>query len=490
MKGPKVLAGLLADLRSFNVPRRASREGTVSVHRSSFAPWGSDGQPCTQRHFYSSPETVRILVAGRQSGKTECAAAETLDCMLWKPGTYSALLAPTYKTAKAAIRKVVRMATQIGGFTWKEQAKELHHANGSIFAVFSADRKESVRGPSITGLLWIDEGAFLHVLAWEAALGAMAAAKHARVMITTTPAGKNWVHREWSSEEPGNKAFRWPAEASPFCNVALVEKLRRKMGKLKAAQEFDAVFVDTLLLTFSDRSKLWVDSFPPRKPERLKHWIGVDVAKSQDWTVCVLMNQHGEGTFLSRQQKYTDDDDPTFYPRIVKHLADLAEKHSAVIVIDVAKGTGPGEVIADYLETEYGLKIVRVQTGSRKQKSKIVEQAAADVEWDRIRLLRNEFQEQADYELSQFQGEKRVQDGQEVMVYQGPQEDGEFDDCVIAMCLANHGRVLEDDTDPLDGDFSGFRPSKGVTAGGQFSGFGGFGGGSGFGKFGGFGGVR
>jgi len=50
--------------------------------------------------------------------------------------------------------------------------------------------------------------------------------------------------------------------------------------------------------------------------------------------------------------------------------------------------------------------------------------------------------------------------------------------------------VLEDDTDPLDGDFSGFRPSKGVTAGGQFSGFGGFGGGSGFGKFGGFGGVR
>ena len=43
--------------------------------------------------------------------------------------------------------------------------------------------------------------------------------------------------------------------------------------------------------------------------------------------------------------------------------------------------------------------------------------------------------------MATFQGIKRVHRGREVMVYEGPQVEGEHDDCVISLCLANWGRV-------------------------------------------------
>lgn len=407
----------------------------VKALRWSYVPWSE------QRKFHRSRATFRVLVAGRQAGKTRAAAAELVRVMLEKPGSYSALLAPTYMIARAAIRTVQELVKDLPGFTWKEQRKELHGPCGSVWGVFSADRKEVVRGPTINGLFWVDEAAFLSETAWTAALGALGAVADARIVVTSTPAGKNWLHREFTSRDPANESFRFKSEDSPYCNRALVARLREKMSRERAAQEFDAVFVDNLLLTFPDRSRLYVDAFPPHQGP-LSWYLGVDLGKTQDWTVAILMNSYGEATVLGRWQA-GESDEAKFWPTATKRIAAWAQHHGALVVVDAGgPAGGPGGVLADYLESpEFNVRCLRVKTSEPGTKQRFVEQLAADVQWSRVTVLRNEHTDQLDHELGTFQGVKRVVQGREVMAYEGPQLEGEHDDMPISLALANWGRV-------------------------------------------------
>jgi len=465
------------------------RERVVKALPSDYEPWWAQrmmhrpesvelGPPDRAIRLTIKLANCRVVVAGRQSGKTESAVAELLRVMLERPGSYSVLLAPTYKIAQAAIRKVhERCAEDLPGmWSWKEQKKELHLNNGSIWAVFSADRKETVRGPTINGLFWVDEAALVSLGAWEAAFGALGAVQEPLILLTTTPMGKNWVHGEFTDSD--NRCLRFVTEDSPYHSPYTVNKARKRMGVEKFAQEFLAVFVDNLLLVFPPdvRKRMWVSSFPKHK-EAPRNSIGVDLAKHQDWTVLTLMNQWGEGVILARVQKLD-------YPDVTKLIAGHCEKHSARPVLDRGgAGGGPGEVIADYLKRNYGLEVLLVNTGSRGVKCKIVEQTQGDAQWDRLKLLRNEHHHQADHELARFQGLKYVQQGEKFTKYEGPALEGEFDDCVLSICLANHGRLnWEATNDPTDGDFSGFDGANSTLGAtnhsedGQFGGFGGVGG--------------
>lgn len=210
------------------------------------------------------------------------------------------------------------------------------------------------------------------------------------------------------------------------------------MSPEKAAQEFDAVFVDNLLITFPDTRDLFVDGFPVHK-EALHNVIGVDVARDQDWTVATQMNRFGEAVIEGRRKRPTGDV-ATFYPEAVEWIASLAKRSSppAAVCID---DSGPGAVIADFLERDHKLVVIRVKTASPGTKAKIVESCQAEVQWRRIAVLRNEHTDQLQHEMTTFQGLKRVVHGQEVMSYEGPQIEGEHDDCVISLCLANWGRL-------------------------------------------------
>ncbi|MDC3379092.1 terminase family protein, partial [Planctomycetota bacterium] len=413
----------LADELERDNPPPAPPPDAVVVVESSYSPWGTTDQPCTQKHFYRSSAVFRILVAGRQAGKTQAAAAELLDVMCWKPGSFSVLLAPTYQIARAAIRKVLELAAAIPGYHlswWKTQKKELHLPNGSVWAVFSADRKESVRGPTINGLLWVDEGAYLSDVAWTAALGALGAVQDARVVVTTTPVGKNWVHQEFVSEDEDTESFTFRTEDSPYCNRKLVAKLRLKMSAERAAQEFDAEFVDNLLLAFPDTTRLFVDGFPAHSV-KAENVLGIDLGKEQDWCVVTLMNQWGEATPLGRWQHVK-------WPVTTRRIKNFSKRFNALCVLD--KGYGYGSVLGEYLEEE-GVEVLLVSTNSIGTKAQIVEQTKADVQWEKISVLETEFSEQFRHELSRFQGIKRVIKGQEINVYEGPQIPGEHDDCVI-----------------------------------------------------------
>lgn len=471
MGAAQVAAGLLEAVE--RAGDRAQRWTSGELQLTPYVPWWAqrqfhrpaaidlddDGLP-SMRHW-----RFRVVVAARQTGKTEAGARELIAVMGGEPGTYSALLAPTYQIARAAVDKVLAIVAELGleGWDWREQKKRLTAPNGSVFAVFSADRKETVRGPTITGLLWIDEAAFLAQGARDAAYGALTGNMTARVVITTTPKGMNWVHGEFTADESDTMRLRFRSSDSPYTDQALVERLRRSMSAEMFAQEFEAEFVESLLLPFPSelRDQLWVDpgSFEARDPATAGNVLGVDLGREQDWCVVTLCNDFGEATPLARWQRER-------WPETLQRVLSLAQAHKATCVIDTGgPAGGPGGVLADFLEDK-GVEVVRVRTNHSGTKGQIVEQCRADAQWNRLHVVRNEHFQQLDHELGVFQGVKRVYQGREIHVYEGPQVPGEHDDCVISLCLANWGRhVVEKTTNPLSGDWSGWLAQPGANMG-------------------------
>tara|TARA_R110002072_G_scaffold275188_1_gene436286 strand:- start:260 stop:784 length:525 start_codon:yes stop_codon:yes gene_type:complete len=159
----------------------------------------------------------------------------------------------------------------------------------------------------------------------------------------------------------------------------------------------------------------------------------------------------------------------------VPRLVAMSRQHDALVVLDHGAGGGYGGVLIDFFEAD-GVTVFPVKTAVVGTKAQIVEQCRADVEWERIHVLDNAHSPQLQHELATFQGIKRVRRGQEVMVYEGPQIEGEHDDCVISLCLANWGRVRGWDGSEEEGeDLSEFLPDPDEPGSGPR-----FGGGSGY----------
>ncbi len=439
-----------------------------------------------QRLMHRSQARWRLLVSGRGVGKTHGCAFELLQIVMdAPPGSQGAVLAPTLTHAEAARDKLRDLASALGvtADDWVSTKRLLNLPGGRSIKVFSADRKEVVRGPSIVAL-WIDEGAYLSGKAVESSLPALRQpGSKVKLLVSTTPAGKNWVFDWWDKAGKGKlpalERFRFRGDLSPYNDPDVIALYRATASPEKFAQEYLAEFVDNLLLVFPDREELFVDSFPVRK-ESAPCWLGVDLGK-KDHTVCTLANLWQEVTVVGRWNEDTPGfSEATYWAQTYDRIVQLARDHKATVVVDTGgAGGAAGAVLAEHLRTHPGgpIEVVEVKTSQQGTKAKVVEQAKADVQWKKLKVLRNDHAGQLEYELSRFQGIKRQIHGQEVYVYEGPQIPGEFDDCVISFCLANWGRVhAEKVPDPLAGDFSGFAEGtdlrRGTSGGGQDSGLG------------------
>lgn len=446
------------------LPKRARPHELLPT---SWNPWWA--QRMVLRDYVLGIAMVFVIVAGRQSGKTEVAVQLLLTVALERPGSYSMLIAPNYLIAQTVIDKLLTRSQEIPGMVWKRGERRFYLGNGSIVQLFSADRPDKVgRGPQLTGMLWTEEAAFLSVRARDAALGSLSAAQNPLKCFTTTPKGKNWVFTEFTtppSDGEKKATYRFKSEHSPFANLAEIARNRRRMGKDMAAQEYDAEFVDSILLVFDDPASLFVEKLPERTG-LLGNVIGMDVAKHQDWAVFTLLNKWAEGRIVDRFQKPKrrraagkkkgKKAKDTYYADLFDRAKRTLDHYNAAACIDTENNSGAGEALADFLEAA-GYRVIRVPTGQPRKKAKLVERAQAAYERGEIKLLKNEHYDQAIVEFQDFLGLSRAIDGKQVNWYGCPEEEGKHDDIPISVCLAYWG-ITEQDVLPdyLSGDHSGF----------------------------------
>lgn len=429
----------------------AGRVAALLFVIASYMPWWA------QRRFHASQASIRVVVAGRQSGKTHAAAEEVVRIMLRRPGSVSCLLMPTYKSTKGPLKHLRRALARLGPqskngrWRWYEVDKRFRLTNGSELYVRTADDKEGVptRGLTIDGVLWVDEAAYVPSEAWEAARFTQGAIANPLVIITTSPCGKNWVYHEFQAGVPGpgkrpfNESFRFRTTDSPYHNPQFVADMREKLGPRKALQELEAEFLGDAHAAFSpeDLAQLFVASLPIRGRQLT---LGIDLGKEQDYVVVTLMNEFGEAWVLMRRRDVK-------WPDMERELTRLARDHDALVVLDLGRGGGYGGVMRDYLAAQLGEgSVLGVKTAVTGVRGQVAELLMSDVENGRLRAQADELGQILRHEMTWFEAHRSIVGGAERWAYHGPKgvarddedEDNEdHDDCVWSLGLANWGRV-------------------------------------------------
>jgi len=412
-----------------------------------------------------------VIVAGRESGKSHAAAHEAVRIMCERPDSESCLLMPTYKSTQPILKHIRRALKPLGANRWRWKAVDKIFVlwNGSKLYVRTEDKARDgvpTRGLTLDGVLWVDEAAFVSKSAFDAARFTQAAVADPKVIITTTPCGKNWVYDEWQTGRPGpnkshlTESFRFKSVDSPYCNPEFIADMREKVGLKKALQELNAQFLGDAGSAFDpdDVTAMLVKNLKIRGKQLT---LGLDLAKEVDYCVVTLMNEFGEAWILDRWKDME-------WPDVETKVVGFAEEHDAIVVIDEGHGGGYGGAMKGYLERALGKdRVFAVKTGNFKVKAQICELLIGDMEARRLRVQEGEHTDSLDHEMRFFEKHREVVHGVELMKYHGPEGDKEddHDDCVISLALANWGRLnaWDDDEDPLEGDFTGFGGTAGPT---------------------------
>lgn len=256
----------------------------------------------SQRSVYRALRRFSVLEIGRRWGKTTFGIQLALDELLRK-GRRVGWFAPTYRFLADPVREFSRA---LGPIVSKMDRNEmrLETSLGSIADFWSLDRVDAGRGRSYD-LTVIDEAGFTPNLleAWRASIRPTLADRRGRCLILGTPKGMGDFHRlylEAEKDESGDwAAFRIGSAANPYIDPGEVEAARRSMPPEVFDQEFMGIPAEDGGNPFGlDAIRRCIGPLSTGKPEV---W-GVDLAKSNDWTVALALDASGAVCRLERWQ--------------------------------------------------------------------------------------------------------------------------------------------------------------------------------------------
>lgn len=250
-----------------------------------------------------------------------------------------------------------------------------------------------------------------------------------KLLIPTTPKGKrNWIYQKIYQKHldghPAYRVIRGPSTANPNPQIRrFVEWARQEMEPLLFRQEILAEFIEGQGTVFRNLLECaTLAGFRRRPVEDCSYTIGCDVAKHQDWTVLVAIEETtGEVHGFDRFQGVS-------WPLIEGRIASFAERWGGTVWLD---STGVGDPVYDHL-AQSGVNVQGVKFTS-DSKAQLVQALAIALDREEIAypnedVLIGEL-DAFDYEILPS-GRFR---------YGAPE--GLHDDIVMALALAVYGRA-------------------------------------------------
>ncbi len=373
----------------------------------------------------------RICVCGVRWGKTRCAAMEGLvGAIEPKPrGSIGWIVAPTYDLADKVFREIVLIAAghlKHRIISLKESERRLYLRNmaggTSEIRCRSVDNPTSLLGEGLDWLI-VDEAAQIKPAIWQQYLSQRLLDRRGWALFISTPKGKSWFYDLWKrgqGEDPDFKSWNFPSWNNPLLDKELIEKERLLIPESVFRQEYGAEFLEGTGCVFRKIRDYATGSFQEPIPGQT-YFGGLDLAKSEDYTVLVIMNEKKEVVFADRFNRQD-------WGIQISRVKAAAERYNrARILLD---STSIGDPILEAFK-KAGVRALGY-TFTQASKSDLINRLALDLERARITLPRPEIWPQGIDELERFQYSINDQGG----IRSGAPY-GYHDDCVIALALAN-----------------------------------------------------
>ena len=259
-----------------------------------------------QAEVVRSKAPIRVLISGRQAGKSLTMGMLALHEAFSAPGKVVLIISATDDAAKNLLRTITNLASAplLAGSVVDENASKLTLTNGSMVRSIPASQKQA-RGLSVD-LLILDEACFLEEELWVAARWTTIAKAASRTVMASTPYGKidhfcavSYRAGLPETRKPGYESFHWPSTVNPLVDQALLDMWRETSTDREYRREVLAEWVDDAGQYFSqaELDAMFDAGYPATAPadaNRRPGVAGVDWGFSHDANALVVVSRDEE----------------------------------------------------------------------------------------------------------------------------------------------------------------------------------------------------
>lgn len=363
---------------------------------------------------------VYVVKSKRQVGKSCLAALLLIEYGLMGK-CISVVVEPTQAQSRRLFKQIADMMQPTGIVkSANSQLLTMEFSNGSEILFKSAEQRDALRGFTVSGLLVIDEAAFIQDQIFEI-LYPTCDANNAPILIISTPlfcSGE--FYEQYIRGLSGNahvKSFDWSQyDTSKYLSQEKLQHYRETISPLKFKSEYLGEFISEGSYIFGDINGCIYTKRNQTKPV----YAGIDwgAGNGGDWTVMVLMDSQGVVTRIVS----FNDLGPV---EQIETLAKIIQEYPSIQVVYVEINS-IGAVYYDMLRKKVGEKVRKFNT-SNESKRNIIEQLISAFQTSSIAVP---YDEELILELQHYTAEKTPKGN---LTYNGA--DGVHDDYVIALAL-------------------------------------------------------
>ncbi len=356
---------------------------------------------------------------GRQFGKTILGENQGVKWAVennWNIGWVS----PTYKQCKKVFKEVLRALGKCPYLTKTNNSDLiLEFDTGSSILFYSAEAYDTIRGETFDALI-LDEFAFFKSQAWDEVLKATVLVKGKKVLIMSTPKGKNQFYKlcKMAADSEQYTCIKGTSYDNPHIEASEIDDAKASLPDHIFRQEYLAEFLDDGASVFRNIKECIKTGEVTRNM-----FAGIDLGRADDWTVLTIVNDRNEEVFAGRWRHME-------WSTIISNLVDVLNKFKPNTLVE---SNGAQDAIYEQIKDKVNFPKARVKpfVTTSKSKQMIVEDNIVCFENKEIGIIGYDWQVN---ELEVFTYEYNLKT--RTIKYSAPI--GLHDDYVMSRSIATH----------------------------------------------------
>ncbi len=288
------------------------------------------------------------------------AANQLLYWALNNKNVKCAWVSPVYKQSKKVFQDIYKAFAKRPEIykTVNQSDLLLEYVTGSTIQFFSAERYDNIRGFTFDYLV-CDEFAFMQAEAWTEVLRATVLVKGKKVLLISTPKGKNhfYTMHQMDGINPQYKSFTMTSYDNPIIQPSEIDDAKYTLPEIIFKQEYLAEFVDGGYHLFSN--------IPIGTGERTSRLVaGLDLGRADDYTVLTIMNDKGQMVFCERWRQME-------WATILNHVKTILRDFRPDVYVEV---NSIGDIVLESLRNDMsGICNIHPFVTTSKSKNDIIE---------------------------------------------------------------------------------------------------------------------
>lgn len=378
---------------------------------------------------------IYVVKARRQVGKSVMVEQELLRFAINYKDTVSACVCPTLSQARKMFQDIINSIYDSGVVMKKnETLLEIVLINGSKIFFKSAEQKDSLRGYTISGILCVDECAFISDEVFYELLLAWTNVHSAPILLTSTPKFKlGFFWNYWNIGVQKTNPNVIAIDFNKYDTTALLskerlEEYRKLLPKGQFLTEYMGEFLDSQSIVFGD----FKNCIGGNEIKEYKDiFIGIDWGSGvgSDYTVMTGVNERNEQVFITYFNNKSS-------PQQIEYIVDYLELYKNKIRCIVAETNGVGQPLVDALKLRLNwCKNIIGFCTTNAEKIRLINRLQVDFEQKTIMLLDDEKQTN---ELSAYECQVK---SNKTVTFNAPI--GGNDDTVMALMFAEEAREIK-----------------------------------------------